>query len=407
MSNEPLLFHKAALGDVTDSTRKRMLGEIDSYPGNQLLNTSRDDLATYFADKFEISPIRLLDEHARVDQHEVDIDISKLRSSFNVDSRQPHHVRGTAITLYVPFEGDANIFQYTPSTFNSCLPRGIVRDNVLEITIYRTDHDTESAKRELDDAVRKARQYLKWAERDLEPYNKSLRDIAYKRIQARHEKLLKDQSLVSALGFPLRERAGATFAVPMTRRKAVPKPPAASSAPYAPEPALAMAEYENILSIMQKTAVMLERSPDAFKGMDEETLRYQFLVPLNSHYEGQAIGETFNFTGKTDILIRQGDRSVFIAECKIWRGPASLDGAIDQLLQYATWRDTKIAILVFNRNKNITQVLNQIPAVVTKHPNFKRAIPLLGEGMFRCVLAHRDDPNRELIVTILVFEVPD
>jgi hypothetical protein len=38
--------------------------------------------------------------------------------------------------------------------------------------------------------------------------------------------------------------------------------------------------------------------------MREEDLRQHFLVQLNGQYEGQATGETFNFQGKTDILIR-------------------------------------------------------------------------------------------------------
>jgi len=32
--------------------------------------------------------------------------------------------------------------------------------------------------------------------------------------------------------------------------------------------------------------------------------------------QGKATGETFNRARKTDILLREGDRNVFIAECK-------------------------------------------------------------------------------------------
>ncbi len=39
---------------------------------------------------------------------------------------------------------------------------------------------------------------------------------------------------------------------------------------------------------------------------------------VNTHYRGQATGETFNKSGKTDILVRDGDRNVFVAECKWW-----------------------------------------------------------------------------------------
>jgi hypothetical protein len=140
--------------------------------------------------------------------------------------------------------------------------------------------------------------------------------------------------------------------------------------------------------------------------MEEENLRDQFLVPLNSHYEGQATGETFNSAGKTDILIRDGDRCVFIAECKIWRGQKSLSDAIDQLLGYATWRDTKTAILIFNRNKNLGEVLDKIPGILRSHSNSKRELPYQSETGFRYVLAHKDDPNREITLTVLVFDVP-
>lgn len=84
-----------------------------------------------------------------------------------------------------------------------------------------------------------------------------------------------------------------------------------------------------------------ERSPKAFEQMGEEDLRSHFLVQLNGQYEGRATGETFNFQGKTDILIREGDRNVFIAECKFWHGEKQLLETIDQLLSYLSWRDTK------------------------------------------------------------------
>ena len=97
--------------------------------------------------------------------------------------------------------------------------------------------------------------------------------------------------------------------------------------------------------------------------MREEDLRQHFLVQLNGQYEGQASGETFNFEGKTDILIRAEGRNVFIAESKFWRGPESLRETIDQLLGYASWRDTKTAILIFNRQKNFSEVLAKIPEI--------------------------------------------
>ena len=118
-----------------------------------------------------------------------------------------------------------------------------------------------------------------------------------------------------------------------------------------------MDNYEYILSVLSSTAMFMERSPNTFKGMNEESVRDLFLALLNGHYEGQATGETFNYTGKTDILIRTEDRNIFIAECKFWSGPKGLTEALDQLLGYTAWRDTKTALLIFNRDRNMSTVL--------------------------------------------------
>jgi hypothetical protein len=135
-------------------------------------------------------------------------------------------------------------------------------------------------------------------------------------------------------------------------------------------------------------------------------LRSHFLVQLNGHYEGQATGETFNYEGKTDILIRVEGRNIFIAECKFWDGPKMLTATLDQILSYTSWRDTKVAVIIFNRRKNLSGVLDAIPKTVEAHPNFKKALGKSGETSFRYRFAHRDDPNREMFLTVLAFDVP-
>lgn len=150
----------------------------------------------------------------------------------------------------------------------------------------------------------------------------------------------------------------------------------------------------------------MERSPGAFANMGEEDLRQHFLVQLNAQYEGLATGETFNYEGKTDILIRYEGKNVFIAECKFWQGEKGLLEAIDQLLSYTSWRDTKTAILLFNRRKNFSAVLDKIPNTVRSYSCFKRELEIKGETEFRYVFNQPNDPNRELILTIIAFDVP-
>ena len=66
-------------------------------------------------------------------------------------------------------------------------------------------------------------------------------------------------------------------------------------------------------------------------------------------FTGQGNRRDFNFQGKTDILIRFEERDILVAECKFWKAKAFLE-TIDQLLSYLSWRDTKAALIIFNRN---------------------------------------------------------
>jgi hypothetical protein len=183
----------------------------------------------------------------------------------------------------------------------------------------------------------------------------------------------------------------------------MPKPKAGS---YAPEPELRPETYEEILRVIKSLSLTMERSPSAFATMGEEHLRDHILVSLNGQFEGAATSETFNRSGKTDILIRVKDRNIFIAECKFWDGPKSLTAAVDQVLSYLSWRDTKVALIVFNRRKDVSAVLAAIPETVSQHPLFKKQLEYKAEGAFRFLFGQKDDRNRDLILTVLVFDVP-
>jgi len=169
---------------------------------------------------------------------------------------------------------------------------------------------------------------------------------------------------------------------------------------------LAQEEYDEILRIMKNMVRVMEQSPRAFEKMGEEDLRTHFLVQLNAQYERQATGETFNFQGKTDIMVRVEGRNVFIAECKFWKGERELQNTIDQLLSYLSWRDTKTAILIFNRNANFTEVLAKIGDAAPSHACFKRDLGKSDESIFRYVFHQPADTNRELLLTVMAFDVP-
>ena len=353
------LFAEYDLREVLQRQEARLFEEIDKLGGEQLLNTPIEDLCDYFEQQYKVHPPQLREDEITVEQHETDVDVSRdpLRSIPGLHG--PVYVKGTKVQYFIPYEGDQELFKCQPSRFSFSPPRGRIEAGEITLTFVLLEHNVNKVKTEFERALTQIEDHLEWINSDVSQFNATLRDKIRRHIENRRQKLLKDQDLVASLGFPLRKRKDApqTYAVPIVRKKITPKLPKATTAPFVPEPVLEMQHYEHILSIISNMAKVMERSPRAFQQMKEEDLRQHFLVQLNAQYEGQATGETFNFEGKTDILIRAEDRNIFIAECKFWRGPKSFRETVDQLLSYTSWRDTKTALLIFNRGKQLSHVL--------------------------------------------------
>ena len=223
-------------------------------------------------------------------------------------------------------------------------------------------------------------------------------------LKKRQTKLQKDEDVFKKLGYPLK-RKESTFpdytAVPLQRKiKSI------SLQQQQSEPSLSDDDYEDILFLLSNMSLVMERCPEAFIKLNEESLRMHFLVQLNGLYEGQATGETFNAEGRSDILIRVSNKTIFIAECKFWDGEKTLTGAINQLLTYLCWRDTKAALIIFNRTPNFSSLLKKIPPVVEKHPNYKSTIKIESESSFQFILHQNDDIEREIKLAVLAFNVP-
>jgi hypothetical protein len=324
------------------------------------------------------------------------------------DRSQPFYLAGTAVEIHVPFTGEAEVFQISPTIATLNPPRAHIANNTLILKVEGIGLSPDRVRDEINRVLAQIRESLERLRASAATLNNELPPLARNAIEVRRKKLLSDLNLVASLGFPLRERTDSplTFVAPEVRRKISPVLPPATPSPFKPEPALSDADYDHILSVIQNMAHVMERSPSAFSSMNEEALRSHFLVQLNGHFEGQATGETFNYHGKTDILIRSGDRNIFIGECKYWGGPQKLSETIDQLLGYSSWRDTKVAVILFNRNKDFSRVLEAIPSQVRMHSNFKRDLGRSSETVFRFVFAHKDDANRELFLTVLAFDVP-
>lgn len=405
---EHTLFRMGEFYAVLRARQQDMFSEINEVDADYLLTVSVDSVCEYFEQKYWVHVPQLKED-------EITVEIQDAKAiRHDIFDHTPFEQIGSTATFFVPFEGSADLFNFRPSSFRLVATKAQIKAGEVVFDYFSPysgrDSEEERAqyfRAQLDNDLDDVRFHLEAMSKDAEQFNETLRSIAREQIESRRKKLLQDKGISVALGFPLKPRMDApqTYVVPTVRKK-IPSLPPASKEPYMPEPVLDMKHYEHILSVIHNMVLVMERSPRAFQGMNEENLRDHFLVQLNGQYEGQATGETFNFEGKTDILIREQGRNIFVAECKFWKGSQAFIATIDQLLGYASWRDTKTAIVLFNRNKNFSAVLAKIPDTAKAHPNFRRELPAQSETQFRYIFMHKNDPNRELVLTVMAFEVP-
>ena len=402
---DDILFHKYDLRKIVDNHRAELRRELDGMQDSRLLNTDLAELQTYAAEKYQLS-LPVLGEPV-VDEGRTKMEVGRY-GGYPRGGEPTVQVDAQRYTLEVPFDGDKDLFFTQGSSFTLNPPRGTVREGMLTTTIVERNPSAEALNQQFDRFLSEVNQHLGWLKGDIDAWNSSIAKEVADVVQYRRQKAEQAGTVASELKFGIKQRTdrASTYVAPVAqRRKITPQLPAAKpGAP--PEPILGDEMYRAILDTLKQMSHVMERSPHAYATMDEETLRFQFLVPLNANFEGEARAEVFNYGGKTDILITVQGKNIFIGECKFWKGAKALSETVDQVLGYLAWRDTKCAILLFNRNRNFSQVLAQVKPTLEQHGQFVSFDGSRDETEMSFTFKRADDPDRRLKLTVLVFDIP-
>lgn len=393
------LFDGPPLSEALDDAFNTAKTQAKQIPDDEVRDSSVEDLAHDVIENFTMQPPRV--EPPRV----ADSGTTKI----HVKDSPDEVVGGEFVLVGIPYEGKSQFLNLAPSLGQQPRkPEGRVEDSQIKI---RFDWPAEEGRpdnleEQIDDARSRIEKFCDLARQEIEQYNEDIRRAVTETIQQKKDQLEGLDDFVRDLPFPLQRRDDALRILPVHRKKVESKRVQDTADERDVEWTLSEETYKDILDALRSMSDVIERSPSAFRGMDEEDLRTHFLVPLNAQFERPATAETFNNQGKTDIYLPAEGRAVFIAECKFWRGAKRLRKAINQLLGYTTWRDTKTALLLFNRNQDTTRVLDQIPSVFEDHSNFLRQETYGADSEFRFVLHHDGDEQRDITVTVMVFDVP-
>jgi len=408
--NDKYLFRdQPDLHAYLQELHRQMVTEISSLEVNHFLTTDLGQLReTLYQRHVLIPPVLKEDQRSQTAPCDAEIDVRHDTNRMIFDRSRPVYVRGTSFTVHVPFEGDSELFMHSPSTVSSNPPRASLSGAELSMTFYKLDESQETLQATISNEVGNIKQHLSWVSGQVGAFNAHLRQQIDALIENRRAKIMSDYQLADSLGIPIRRRDNApqTYRVPEIRRKPSLSLSIASTKRSAPDPSLELDDYFHILHVIHNMTLVMERSPSVFRHATEEEIRVHFLVQLNAQFEGSATGETFNCEGKTDILLRYNGKNLFIAECKFWAGSKAFHETIDQLLRYVSWRDTKTAILVFNRNKDTTAVLAAAGKATASHPNFKRVDRKIDESSVCYIFVHPQDRDKEFFLTVAIYDVP-
>jgi len=399
--NDVLLFHRggyldASLGETARATVK----QLHNWNPDDLLKMPVDDVIGKLVDQGSARCPRLLTDQAWMPEP---TEITQESMEFG----ERYTRRVIRLVLVVPFEGEKVVFTLRANQFTLNPPRVVrLEESELHLAIDGPPDNPEQVKAAFDKQLATIEQHLAWSRQQIEQHNQQIRADVPGMVGKRREQLLATRNLQAQIGYPIRRRSDAdTYSVPLRRRtlRSVRSQPAAPGTSFKPEPAMSDSDYRAALAVLRNSRNALERSPSMAEKLNEEHIRDLLLISLNAHFEGDVAGEVFNGEGKTDILIRVDDHNIFIGECKVWSGPSTMDEALEQLFKYLVWRDTKAAILLFVRNKDVTAVINKAIKKIEDHPSFKRRDPSRDEDELNFTMHAQDDTAREIHLALIPF----
>lgn len=389
---------------------QELVGRINNaiqYDGKEyILNVDEDEYVNYLEDKNKLIPL------------EIDMESEHIAEPIIKKEYREDRIWGERLAVDVykfiisyTYSGTKELFSISPSTKAlTSYDIFLEKDNIVSFAIKLTKLEKEDFIRAKKDAYSSAFANLSNVNNFVDRWNNGLQALIKERFLATKNKYINENSFFAAINVKTNKAASSVFSVPTVKKIETPKPQLQGKKMYTPEPSMVDDTYKDILDIIYSVGKSIEKKPSLYQGKDEEALRDQFLLFLETRYEGTtATGETFNKEGKTDILLKYQDgTNLFIAECKIWHGEEHFLKAISQLFdRYLTWRDSKVAVIVFVKNKEISNVIKIVKSGVLKHDYFLKELDASKDSSFSYKFHLKDDKEKAIFLEVMLFHFPE
>lgn len=412
------LFSKIETYQFFRERSQNLQQKIRAFSDEKIMTTDFNEWENYLYSQFELSPLILYMENISQTMHETSI------KQYNpMGGRFPYEkdyfdVEAYGITYIIPFDGSEVILQLAPSRrilmkfeADSITPPhdDVCGSLIITMQFLKRDmKDKENVQAYVASQFqREFSSYIQMIESvngEVNSYNNSLKSLILGELKKRKEKANDYIQMSEMLNIPLSLKNGApnTIPIPLQRVKRIP-PAIPQRNPTPTEYSISEINYTNIISIIDSACSSMEATASTFCKLNEEEIRDFILATLNTHYDGQASGETFRKNGKTDIIILFENKAAYIGECKIWHGISQFSEAISQLFGYTTWRDTKTSLIIYNKtNKDFRSIRDSIN-------NWLKSNCLKynssSANTWQCIFRRNDESAETIAVNISVYDL--
>ena len=397
------LFTGPNVAEVARTCEEAATRAVGAFTEAELLANSQDQLVeAVIADKVA-QPVAL-----ETQDHSIGTEVVALpeRPGLTVGNiYMPSAARPTRealkASLYIPYTGTRQVFTYRPSRMPPTTPPEATlagRDVVLSV-ITDPGAAVEVVEKQLLGLEENLQQWVAGVNADIVTLERQIRALVRDLLTRRLGVLRQRDTMATAFTIPVRPvNPDRALEIPVRRIGIVLSSSPSATTGGSQEWSLTDAVYERMITTITSFGHALERRPASARLLlpDEQTLRDWLMFLLSTNYETPDAselfvgGETVNGKGKTDILIRHQNRNAFIGECKFWHGPKKFGEAIDQLLGYTVWRDTKAAIILFITSRNATAAIDSATGCLQGIPSAgKRRYPPTRPGAATTFSPHR------------------
>lgn len=369
--------------DFTRQLTDQIKSEIEGKGKEYILGVDEEEYKNFLVEKYSLEPLT-------IDYNSETIDEPTISKEWIEDRfyGEKYQAEVFNFTIRYNFTGSSVLFKVQPSTWSMTAADIYVDEqrNTVSFSFKLYKKDPEEFKKTKNDYQRRAFTNLGNTNQVATSWMNSLSGTVNSLFQQTKNKYLQENDFFAAINVKVNKDTTSVFTAPTIKKKVIPQPTVSKNKEFSSEPMMAKEMYDDILKVIYDLGKSMEKKPSTYKGKDEEGIRDQFLLVLETRYDSTtATGETFNKGGKTDIILKyaKDGSNLFVAECKFWHGASELHKAISQLFdRYLTWRDSKAALILFVTNKDFTNVIETIKNEAVKHPYFLKLVGNRGETSF-------------------------